>query len=51
MGEVGLANPVQESQAVAVKTGAVRPAKFTRLFVGTTVRDKAIAVPFFAPSS
>lgn len=45
MGEERLASLVQESLAVAVKTGATRPADFTRVIVDTTVQEKAVAFP------
>lgn len=45
MGEERLAALVQESLAVAVKTGAARPADFTRVIVDTTVQEKAITFP------
>ncbi|AOO85146.1 IS5 family transposase [Bosea vaviloviae] len=45
MGEERLATLVQESLAVAVKTGAAKPADFTRVIIDTTVQEKAIAFP------
>jgi IS5 family transposase len=45
MGEERLAALLQESLTVAVKTGAARPADFTRIIVDTTVQEKAITFP------
>jgi IS5 family transposase len=45
MGEERLTALVQESLAVAVKTGAARPADFTRAIVDTTVAEKNVAFP------
>jgi hypothetical protein len=45
MGEERLTALVQESLAVAVKTGAAKPADFTRAVVDTTVADKNVAFP------
>ena len=45
MGEERLATLAQESLAVAVKTGAAKPADFTRVLVDTTVQEKVIAFP------
>jgi IS5 family transposase len=40
MGEERLATLVQDSLTVAVKTGAAKPADFTRVIIGTTVQEK-----------
>lgn len=45
MGEDRLTALVQESLAVAVKTGAAKPADFTRVIIDTTVQEKAISFP------
>ncbi len=45
MGEQRLTALLQESLAVAVKTGAARPADFTRAIVDTTVAEKTVAFP------
>jgi len=45
MGEERLTALVQESLAVAVKTGAAKPADFTRVIIDTTVQEKAISFP------
>lgn len=45
MGDERLQALVQESLAVAVKTGAAKPADFTRCVVDTTVAEKNIAFP------
>ena len=45
MGEERLAALIQESLAVATRTGAAKPADFTRVIVDTTVQEKAIAFP------
>jgi IS5 family transposase len=45
MGEERLATLVQESLTVAVKTGAAKPADFTRVIIDTTVQEKAITFP------
>jgi hypothetical protein len=45
MGEERLASLVQESLTVAVKTGAAKPAAFTRVIFDTTVQEKAIYGP------
>lgn len=45
MGEERLTALLQESLAVAVKTGAAKPADFTRTIIDTTVQEKNIAFP------
>jgi len=45
MGEERLSALVQESLAVALKTGAAKPADFTRAVVDTTVAEKDVAFP------
>ena len=45
MGEERLAALVQESLAVATRTGAAKPADFRQVVVDTTVQEKAIAFP------
>lgn len=45
MGEERLTALLQESLAVAVKTGAARPADFTRVIIDTTVAEKDVAFP------
>ena len=45
MGEERLQALLQESLAVAVKTGAAKPADFTRAVVDTTVQEKDVAFP------
>ena len=45
MGEEKLAVLVQESLAVASRTGAARPADFAKIIVDTTVQPKAVAFP------
>jgi len=45
MGEERLQALLQESLAVAVKTGAAKPADFTRAVVDTTVAEKDVAFP------
>ena len=45
MGEERLSALLQESLAVAVKTGAAKPADFTRAVVDTTVQEKNVAFP------
>jgi transposase, IS5 family len=45
MGEEKLAVLVQESLAVATRTGAARPADFAKVIVDTTVQPKAVAFP------
>src|ERR1700675_3305386 len=45
MGEEKLAALVQESLAVATRTGAARPADFSKVIVDTTVQPKAVAHP------
>ncbi len=45
MGEKKLAALLQESLAVATRTGAAKPADFTRVVVDTTVQEKAVAFP------
>jgi transposase, IS5 family len=45
MGEEKLAVLVQESLAVATRTGAARPADFAKIIVDTTVQPKAVAFP------
>ena len=43
MGEENLAALVQESLAVATRTGAAKPADFRKVIVDTTVQPKAAA--------
>jgi transposase, IS5 family len=45
MGEDRLVALLQESLATAVRTGAAKPADFTRVIVDTTVQPKAITFP------
>ena len=45
MGEDRLVALLQESLAAATRTGAAKPADFTRVIVDTTVQPKAIAFP------
>jgi len=45
MGGERLGTLLQESLAVAVKTGAAKPADFTRAVVDTTVQEKNVAFP------
>ncbi|GLR65388.1 hypothetical protein GCM10010909_00660 [Acidocella aquatica] len=45
MGEERLVALLQESLATATRTGAAKPADFTRVIVDTTVQPKAIAFP------
>jgi len=45
MGEEKLSVLVQESLSVATKTGAAKPADFTKVIVDTTVQEKAVAFP------
>ena len=45
MGEDRLATLIQESLAVATRTGAAKPADFARVIVDTTVQPKAVAFP------
>ena len=45
MGEARLVALIQESLALATRTGAAKPADFTRVIVDTTVQEKAIAFP------
>jgi IS5 family transposase len=45
MGEEKLAALVQESLAVATRTGAAKPADFSKVIVDTTVQPKAVAHP------
>jgi IS5 family transposase len=45
MGEEKLLALLQESLAVATRTGAAKPADFTQVIVDTTVQEKAIAFP------
>ena len=45
MGEERLAALIQESLAVATRTGAARPADFSKVIVDTTVQPKAVAFP------
>jgi len=45
MGEAKLVALLQESLHAATRTGAARPADFTRVIVDTTVQPKAIAFP------
>src|SRR5215210_3291817 len=50
MGEARLGALLQESLAVATRTGAAKPADFTQVIVDTTVQEKAIAFPTDAKS-
>ena len=45
MGEERLTALVQESLAVATRTGAAKPADFSKVIVDTTVQPKAVAFP------
>jgi transposase, IS5 family len=45
MGEEKLVALIQESLAVATRTGAARPADFAKVIVDTTVQPKAVAHP------
>jgi len=45
MGEEKIAALIQESLNVATRTGAARPADFTRIIVDTTVQPKAVMFP------
>jgi IS5 family transposase len=45
MGEERLVALLQESLAAATRTGAAKPADFTRVIVDTTVQPKAVAFP------
>ena len=45
MGEERLAALIQESLAVATRTGAAKPAEFSKVIVDTTVQPKAVAFP------
>jgi IS5 family transposase len=45
MGKEKLASLVQESLSVATRTGAAKPSDFSKVIVGTTVQEKAIAFP------
>ena len=45
MGEEKLVALIQESLAVATRTGAAKPADFSKVIVDTTVQPKAVAFP------
>ena len=45
MGEERLAALLQESLAIATRSGAAKPADFTKIVVDTTVQPKAVAFP------
>ena len=45
MGEEKLTALLQESLSLATRSGAAKPADFTRVIVDTTVQPKAIAFP------
>jgi IS5 family transposase len=45
MGEGRLVTLLQESLAAATRTGAAKPADFTRVIGDTTVQPKAVAFP------
>ena len=45
MGEQRLVALIQESLAVATRTGAAKPADFSKVIVDTTVQPKAVAFP------
>ena len=45
MGEEKIASLIQESLNVAVRTGAAKPADFSRIVVDTTVQPKAVMFP------
>jgi transposase, IS5 family len=45
MGEERLIALIQESLAVATRTGAAKPSDFSKVIVDTTVQEKAIAFP------
>src|SRR5580700_3157081 len=48
MGEQRLAALIQESLSVATRTGAAKPADFSKVIVDTTVQPKAVAFPIDA---
>jgi IS5 family transposase len=50
-GKERLAALVQESLAVAPRTGAAKPSDFSKVIVDTTVQEKAVAFPTDAPRS
>ena len=50
MGEERLVALIQESLAVATRTGAAKPADFSKVIVDTTVQPKAVAFPTDASS-
>jgi len=45
MGEERLVALIQESLSVATRTGAAKPADFSKVIVDTTVQPKAVAFP------
>jgi IS5 family transposase len=45
MGEEKLAALIQESLNIATRTGAAKPADFTKIIVDTTVQEKAVMFP------
>jgi len=45
MGEAKLVALIQESLSVATRTGAAKPADFSKVIVDTTVQPKAVAFP------
>lgn len=45
MGEDKIVTLIQESLNVAIRTGAAKPADFTRIIVDTTVQPKAVTFP------
>jgi hypothetical protein len=45
IGEEKLVALIQESLAVATRTGAAKPADFSKVIVDTTVQHKAVAFP------
>jgi transposase, IS5 family len=45
MGEARLQAPLQESLAVATRTGAMKPSDLSRVIVDTTVQPKNVAFP------
>ena len=45
MGEEKLVAVIQESLSIATRTGAAKPADFSKVIVDTTVQPKAVAFP------
>jgi transposase, IS5 family len=46
MGEENLVPPIQEGLSVVARTGAAKPANFSKVIVDTTVQEEAIAFPW-----